>query len=87
MQGAVCGDRVYKMERRMMVKLRGGTAELRVETGRWCGLSRGEQCCKNCNNGAVGKVFNPVAKLVLENQPFLMPEPAVKPSLQGRVTS
>ena len=24
----------------------------------------------------VGKVFNPVVKLVLENQPFLMPEPA-----------
>ena len=29
-----------------------------------------------------GKVFNPVVKLVLENQPFLMPEPAEKPSLQ-----
>ena len=27
-----------------------------------------------------GKVFNPVVKLVLENQPFLMPEPAEKPS-------
>ena len=31
----------------------------------------------------VGKVFNPVVKLVLENQPFLMPEPAEKPSLQS----
>ena len=30
----------------------------------------------------VGKVFNPVVKLVLENQPFQMPEPAEKPSLQ-----
>ena len=29
----------------------------------------------------VGEVFNPVVKLVLENQPFLMPEPAEKPSL------
>ena len=29
----------------------------------------------------LGKVFNPVVKLVLENQPFLMPEPAEKPSL------
>ena len=29
----------------------------------------------------VGKVFNPVVKLVLENQPILMPEPAEKPSL------
>ena len=31
----------------------------------------------------VGKVFNPVVKLVLENQPFLMPEPAEKPSLHS----
>ena len=30
---------------------------------------------------SIGKVFNPVVKLVLENQPFLMPEPAEKPSL------
>ena len=30
----------------------------------------------------VSKVFNPVVKLVLENQPFLMPKPAEKPSLQ-----
>ena len=29
----------------------------------------------------VGKVFKPVVKLVLENQSFLMPEPAEKPSL------
>ena len=28
------------------------------------------------------QAFNPVVKLVLENQPFLMPEPAEKPSLQ-----
>ena len=31
----------------------------------------------------VGKVFNPVVKLILENQPFLMPEPAEKPSLHA----
>ena len=31
------------------------------------------------------KVFNPVVKLVLENQPFLMPEPAEKPSLHYTV--
>ena len=27
-----------KRQRRMLAKLRGGTAELRIETGRWCGL-------------------------------------------------
>ena len=39
-----------------MVKLRGGTVELRIETGRWCGLSRGERLCKNCDNGEVEDV-------------------------------
>ena len=34
----------------------------------------------------IGKVFNPVVKLVLENQPFLMLEPAEKPSLQSSST-
>ena len=31
------------------MKLRGGTAELRIETGSWYGLSRNEQVCKNCD--------------------------------------
>ena len=29
-----------KRQRRMLVKLRGGTAEMRIEMGRWSGLSR-----------------------------------------------
>ena len=33
-----CVDVGYKRQRRMLVKLRGGTAELRGGTGRWCGL-------------------------------------------------
>ena len=33
----------------MLAKLRGGTAELRIETGRWSGLSRDEQISKNCD--------------------------------------
>ena len=51
-----CVEIECKMQRRVMVKLRGGTAELRVETGRWCGLSRGERLCKNCDNGEVEDV-------------------------------
>ena len=39
---ARCVEIECKMQSRMMVKLQGGTAELRVETGRWCGLSRGK---------------------------------------------
>ena len=34
---------------KMLMKLRGGTAELRIETGRWYGLRRDEQSCKMCN--------------------------------------
>ena len=48
--------KICKMQRRTMVKLRGGTAELWVETGRWCGLSWGERLCKNCDNGEVEDV-------------------------------
>ena len=38
------------------MKLRGGTGELRIETGRWCGLRRNEQICKMCNEGEVEDV-------------------------------
>ena len=31
-----------------MAKLRGGTAELRVETGRWIGLEREDRICGQC---------------------------------------
>jgi len=31
-----------------LVKLRGGTAPLRMETGRWGGLKRDERLCKQC---------------------------------------
>ena len=35
------------------MKFRGGTAELRVETGRWIGLRREERICKECTSGEV----------------------------------
>ena len=38
------------------VKLRGGTAELEVETGRWRGVRREERICKNCRGGEVEDV-------------------------------
>ena len=46
------------------MKQRGGTAELRVETGRWCGLSRGERLCKNCDNGEMEDVKHFVCRCV-----------------------
>ena len=42
-----------KRIRRMLAKLRGGTAELRVDTGRWNGLKREERICKQCTMGEV----------------------------------
>ena len=45
-----------KRRRRRLVKLRGGTAELEVETGRWCGVRREERICKNCRGGEVEDV-------------------------------
>ena len=50
---AKCIDVESKRIRRMLTKLRGGTAELRVETGRWSGLQREERICKQCTLGDV----------------------------------
>ena len=40
-------------ERRMMLKLRGGTAMFQIEMGRWHGLKREERVCKECDSGEV----------------------------------
>ena len=52
-----CVDRCVmvkcKWRRRWLVKLRGGTAELEIETGRWHGLRREERICKNCSGGEI----------------------------------
>ena len=39
---ARCVEVNCKRQRSMLAKMRGGTAELRIETGRWCGLERRE---------------------------------------------
>ena len=50
---ATCIDVESKGIRRMLTIMRGGTAELRVETGRWNGLQREERICKQCTLGEV----------------------------------
>ena len=45
-----------KAERRMMLKLRGGTVAFQIEIGRWHGLKREEQMCKECDSGEVEDV-------------------------------
>ena len=37
----------------MVTKLRGGTAHLRIETGRWKGEGREERKCKECSGQEV----------------------------------
>ena len=36
-------------QRSMLMKLRCGMAEFRIETGRWCGLRKDEWICKMCD--------------------------------------
>ena len=43
---------IYR-RRRMMAKLRGGTAELGIEIGRWHGLIREDRVYKECGSGEV----------------------------------
>ena len=45
---ARCVETGRKNLRRVLVKLRGGTAGLRVEIGRWNNLKREERICKQC---------------------------------------
>ena len=44
-----CAFLKSKAERRMMLKLRGGTAAFQIEMGRWHGLKREERVCKECD--------------------------------------
>ena len=48
---ARCVGMDCKRRRRMMAKLRGGTAEFGMEIGRWHGLGREDRVCKECGNG------------------------------------
>ena len=54
---ARCVGMDCKRRRRMMAKLRGGTAELGIEIGRWHGLRREDRVCKECGSGEVEDTF------------------------------
>ena len=53
---ARCVQVARKELRRIMAKLRGGTAELKIETGRWIGLKREERICGECGVNEVEDV-------------------------------
>ena len=51
-----CADVKAKRERRVLLKLRGGTAAFQVETGRWQGVKREDRLCKECTSNEVEDV-------------------------------
>ena len=53
---ARCVEVKCKWRRRVLIQLRGGTAVLEVETGRWRGVSREGRVCRNCRSEEVENV-------------------------------
>ena len=53
-----CLDVGDKGKRRLMMMIRGGTAPLRIECGRWRGLGREERTCGECDTGKVEDVHH-----------------------------
>ena len=53
---ARCVQVTRKEVRRIIAKLRGGTAELKIETGKWIGLKREERICGQCGMNKVDDV-------------------------------
>ena len=49
-------DVASKTQRRRMMMLRGGTAPLMIESGRWRGLPREERRCQECQSGKIEDV-------------------------------
>ena len=45
-----------KRDKRMMIKLRRGTAVFQIEVGRWQGVERKERTCKKCQSEEVEDV-------------------------------
>ena len=51
-----CATVRSKRARRMLVKLRGGTAPLQIEMGRWQGVERERRICKECESEKIEDV-------------------------------
>ena len=60
-----CAGWKVKSERRMLLKLRGGTAAFQVELGRWYGVRREDRMCKECNSGEVEDVVHWLLRCVV----------------------
>ena len=60
LMGRECKSRCVQVGKKslrwILAKLRGGTAELRIESGRWVGLAREDRICTQCDSGEVEDV-------------------------------
>ena len=82
-----CAGIKMKNERRMILKLRGGTAPLQVEMGRWRGVKREERTCKECNSGEVEDVIHWLLRCLTWNsqrQPLMK---MIQPSQDDAITT
>ena len=57
-----CANVKMKSERRVLIKLRGGTAPFQMETGRWHGLKR-EERVRQWRGGRCGPLADQVPSL------------------------
>ena len=86
--GARCVQVAWKELRQIMAKLRGGTVELMVETGRWIGLKREDRICGRCGLMEVENVDHFVLRcdgLVREKEVLMERMTEVKPGLRSKV--
>ena len=52
-----CSDVQSKSDRRMLMRLRGGTAPFEIEVGRWKGVPRENRICKQCQLSEIEDVY------------------------------
>ena len=86
--GARCVQVAWKELRQIMGKLRGGTVELIVETGRWIGLKREDGICGRCGLREVENVEHFVLRcdgLVREKKVLMKRMTDVKLGLRSEV--
>ena len=82
-----CAGIKMKSERRMILKLRGGTAPLQVEMGRWRGVKREERTCKECNSSEVEDVSHWLLRCLTWNSQRQSLMKMIQPSQDDAITT
>ena len=85
----MCAGGKEGTETNYMAELRGGTAELKVETGRWIGLEREDRICGQCGLREVENVEHFVLRcdgLVREREVLMKRMVELTTGLRNKVT-